>query len=141
MTHAPCWLLDHDSFASACSSLASSLASACLIPSAKPVNRMEVTSRPLIARAGMTEKILVATCISSNGKPPSTVTWDTKLKGEAEFQEIRNENGTITVISRYRLLPSREAHQQQLKCVVNYQLERFTQSTTLNVLCKLKKQE
>lgn len=133
MTHAPCWLLDHDSFASACSSLAFS--------SAKPVNRMEGTSRPLIARAGMTEKILVATCISSNGKPPSTVTWDTKLKGEAEFQEIRNENGTITVISRYRLLPSREAHQQQLKCVVNYQLERFTQSMTLNVLCKLNKQK
>ncbi|ETE69304.1 Poliovirus receptor-related protein 1, partial [Ophiophagus hannah] len=100
----------------------------------KPVNRMEGTTRPLIARAGMTEKILVATCISSNGKPPSTVTWDTKLKGEAEFQEIRNENGTITVISRYRLLPSREAHQQQLKCVVNYQLERFTESMTLNVL-------
>ncbi|XP_060539192.1 nectin-1 isoform X2 [Pantherophis guttatus] len=101
---------------------------------AKPVNRMEVTTRPLIARAGMTEKILVATCISSNGKPPSTVSWDTKLKGEAEFQEIRNENGTFTVISRYRLLPSREAHQQQLKCVVNYQLERFTESMTLNVL-------
>ncbi|XP_013928856.1 PREDICTED: nectin-1 [Thamnophis sirtalis] len=101
---------------------------------AKPVNRMEGTTKPLIARAGMTEKILVATCTSSNGKPPSTVTWETKLKGEAEFREIRNENGTITVISRYRLLPSREAHQQQLKCVVNYQLERFTESMTLNVL-------
>ncbi|KAL8173633.1 UNVERIFIED_CONTAM: Nectin-1 [Gekko kuhli] len=82
----------------------------------------------------MTEKILVATCISSNGKPPSTVTWDTKLKGEAEFQEIRNSNGTITVISRYRLLPSREAHRQPLTCVVNYQVDRFTDSMTLNVL-------
>uniref|UniRef100_K7FHT5 receptor protein-tyrosine kinase n=1 Tax=Pelodiscus sinensis TaxID=13735 RepID=K7FHT5_PELSI len=101
---------------------------------AKPTNRMEGTTRPLIARSGMTEKILVATCTSSNGKPPSTVTWDTKLKGEAEFQEIRNGNGTVTVISRYRLLPSREAHRQQLMCVVNYQLDRFTDSMTLNVL-------
>nr|XP_060643761.1 nectin-1 isoform X4 [Anolis sagrei ordinatus] len=101
---------------------------------AKPINRMERTTRPLIARSGMTEKIVVATCTSSNGKPPSTVTWDTKLKGEAEFQEIRNNNGTITVISRYRLLPSREAHRQQLMCVVNYQLDRFTDSMTLNVL-------
>ncbi|NXA19357.1 NECT1 protein, partial [Ibidorhyncha struthersii] len=67
---------------------------------AKPTNRMEGTKRPLIAKSGRTEKILVATCTSSNGKPPSTVTWDTKLKGEAEFQEIRNSNGTITVISR-----------------------------------------
>lgn len=97
---------------------------------------MEGTTRPLIAKAGRTEKILVATCTSSNGKPPSTVTWDTKLKGEAEFQEIRNSNGTITVISRYRLVPSREAHRQQLMCVVNYQLERFTDSMTLNVQCK-----
>nr|XP_056716836.1 nectin-1-like [Euleptes europaea] len=101
---------------------------------AKPINRMEATTSPLIARVGMTEKILVATCVSSNGKPPSTVTWDTKLKGEAEFQEIRNSNGTITVISRYRLLPSREAHRQQLTCVVNYQVDRFTDSMTLNVL-------
>jgi len=97
---------------------------------------MEGTKRPLIAKSGRTEKILVATCTSSNGKPPSTVTWDTKLKGEAEFQEIRNSNGTITVISRYRLVPSREAHRQQLMCVVNYQLDRFTDSMTLNVQCK-----
>ncbi|XP_010015755.1 PREDICTED: nectin-1-like, partial [Nestor notabilis] len=117
---------------------------------AKPTNWMEGTKRPLIAKSGRTEKILVATCTSSNGKPPSTVTWDTKLKGEAEFQEIRNSNGTITVISRYRLgagpdghpqqrlrrarlVPSREAHRQQLMCVVNYQLDRFTDSMTLNV--------
>ncbi|KFO82756.1 Poliovirus receptor-related protein 1, partial [Cuculus canorus] len=100
---------------------------------AKPTNRMEGTKRPLIAQSGRTEKILVATCTSSNGKPPSTVTWDTKLKGEAEFQEIRNSNGTITVISRYRIVPSREAHRQQLMCVVNYQLDRFTDSMTLNV--------
>ncbi|XP_050178923.1 nectin-1 isoform X4 [Myiozetetes cayanensis] len=100
---------------------------------AKPTNWMEGTKRPLIAKSGRTEKILVATCTSSNGKPPSTVTWDTKLKGEAEFQEIRNSNGTFTVISRYRLVPSREAHRQQLMCVVNYQLDRFTDSITLNV--------
>ncbi|XP_061448770.1 nectin-1 isoform X2 [Rhineura floridana] len=101
---------------------------------AKPTNRMEATTSLLIARAGMTEKIVVATCTSSNGKPPSTVTWDTQLKGEAEYQEIRNANGTFTVISRYRLLPSRQAHRQQLVCVVNYQLDRFTDSMTLNVL-------
>ncbi|XP_034995913.1 nectin-1 [Zootoca vivipara] len=101
---------------------------------AKPTNRMEATTSLLIAKAGMTEKIVVATCTSSNGKPPSTVSWETKLKGVAEYQEIRNPNGTFTVVSQYRLLPSREAHRQQLTCVVNYQLDRFTDSMTLNVL-------
>ncbi|XP_053125555.1 nectin-1 isoform X3 [Hemicordylus capensis] len=101
---------------------------------AKPTNRMEEKTNPLIAKSDMTEKVLVATCTSSNGKPPSTVTWDTKLKGEAEYKEIRNSNGTFTVISRYHLVPSREAHRQTLTCVVNYQLDRFTDSMTLNVL-------
>nr|XP_028564048.1 nectin-1 isoform X2 [Podarcis muralis] len=101
---------------------------------AKPTNRMQATTSLLIAKAGMTEKIVVATCTSSNGKPPSTVSWETKLKGVAEYQEIRNPNGTFTVVSQYRLLPSREAHRQQLTCVVNYQLDRFTDSMTLNVL-------
>ncbi|XP_033028048.1 nectin-1-like isoform X2 [Lacerta agilis] len=101
---------------------------------AKPTNRMEATTSLLIAKAGMTEKIVVATCTSSNGKPPSTVSWETKLKGVAEYQEIRNPNGTFTVVSQYRLLPSREAHRQHLTCVVNYQLDRFTDSMILNVL-------
>ncbi|XP_028930993.1 nectin-1 isoform X1 [Ornithorhynchus anatinus] len=100
---------------------------------AKPTNHMEGTRKALVAKASTTDKILVATCTSANGKPPSTVSWDTRLRGEAEFQEVRHSNGTVTVVSRYRLVPSREAHQQPLTCVVNYQLDRFTDSLTLNV--------
>lgn len=64
------------------------------------------------------------------------VSWETRLKGEAEYQEIRNPNGTVTVISRYRLVPSREAHRQSLACIVNYHLDRFRESLTLNVQCE-----
>ena len=87
----------------------------------------------LRARKGQDEKVLVATCTSANGKPPSVVSWETRLKGEAEYQEIRNPNGTVTVISRYRLVPSREAHRQSLACIVNYHMDRFWESLTLNV--------
>ncbi|XP_018083272.1 nectin-1 isoform X2 [Xenopus laevis] len=100
---------------------------------AKPVNHMEGTSNQLIAVPGSTKKVAVATCISANGKPPSSLNWETKLKGEPEYQEIKNENGTVTVISRYLLVPNREAHQQPLTCVINYQTERYTQTTLLSV--------
>lgn len=90
----------------------------------------------LRARKGQDDKVLVATCTSANGKPPSVVSWETRLKGEAEYQEIRNPNGTVTVISRYRLVPSREAHRQSLACIVNYHLDRFRESLTLNVQCE-----
>lgn len=90
----------------------------------------------LRAKKGQDDKVLVATCTSANGKPPSVVSWETRLKGEAEYQEIRNPNGTVTVISRYRLVPSREAHQQSLACIVNYHMDRFRESLTLNVQCE-----
>nr|XP_023413980.1 nectin-1 [Loxodonta africana] len=100
---------------------------------AKPTNWIEGTQAMLRAKKGQEHKVLVATCTSANGKPPSVVTWETRLKGEAEYQEIRNPNGTVTVISRYRLVPSREAHQQSLACIVNYHMDRFRESLTLNV--------
>ncbi|CAH2319501.1 nectin-1 isoform X1 [Pelobates cultripes] len=101
---------------------------------ARPTNQMEATTKQLVAFPRSKEKVEVATCISANSKPPSTVTWETKLKGEAEFQEIKHDNGTVTVISRYRLLPTRDAHKQPLTCVIDYMTERFTETTTLNVL-------
>nr|XP_033775090.1 nectin-1 [Geotrypetes seraphini] len=100
---------------------------------AKPTNKMEGPSSTLIVTPGKSEKVTVATCISASGKPPSTITWETKLKGETEFEENKNSNGTVTVISRYRLNPGREVHGQELTCVVNYQLDRFTNTTVLDV--------
>lgn len=107
-----------------------------VVPTAKPTNWIEGTRAVLRARKGQDDKVLVATCTSANGKPPSVVSWETRLKGEAEYQEIRNPNGTVTVISRYRLVPSKEAHRQSLACIVNYHLDRFRESLTLNVQCE-----
>lgn len=106
------------------------------LPAAKPTNWIEGTQAVLRAKKGKDDKVLVATCTSANGKPPSVVSWETHLKGEAEYQEIRNPNGTVTVISRYRLVPSREDHQQSLACIVNYHMDRFRESLTLNVQCE-----
>ncbi|MEQ2247531.1 Nectin-1 [Ilyodon furcidens] len=75
----------------------------------------------------------VATCVSANGKPPSVIKWDTRLKGEATYQETRNQNGTVTVRSNYVVIPSRETHKQKLTCIVMYRSERITDSVVLNV--------
>ncbi|XP_072551475.1 nectin 1b isoform X3 [Salminus brasiliensis] len=99
---------------------------------ARPVTRMTLTTPTIIAR-GQKRKMTVATCLSANGKPPSVIKWDTKLKGEATFQETRNPNGTVTVRSNYVVVPSRETHRQKLTCIVTYRTERITDSVILNV--------
>lgn len=93
-------------------------------------------SAPTIVARSSNRKMAVASCLSANGKPPSTITWDTRLKGEASNQETQNENGTVTVLSNYVLVPSRATHKQKLTCIVTYRNERITDSVILNVLCK-----
>ncbi|XP_071767239.1 nectin 1b isoform X1 [Centroberyx gerrardi] len=99
---------------------------------ARPMTRMTLTTPTIVARA-QKRKMTVATCVSANGKPPSVIKWDTRLKGEATFQENRNPNGTVTVRSNYVVVPSRETHKQKLTCIVTYRNERITDSVVLNV--------
>lgn len=102
---------------------------------ARPMTHMTLTTPIIIARA-QKHKMTVATCLSANGKPPSVIKWDTKLKGQATFQETRNPNGTVTIRSNYEIVPSRESHRQKLTCIVTYNSEHFSDSVILNVQCK-----
>ncbi|XP_061639139.1 nectin cell adhesion molecule 1b isoform X4 [Phyllopteryx taeniolatus] len=99
---------------------------------ARPMTRMTLTTPTIVARS-QRRKMTVATCMSANGKPPSVIRWDTRLKGEATFQETRNQNGTVTVRSNYVIVPGRETHKQKLTCIVTYRNERFADSVVLNV--------
>ncbi|XP_036379413.1 nectin-1-like [Megalops cyprinoides] len=101
---------------------------------AQPTTEMTLSTPTIVARSS-NRKTPVATCLSANGKPPSMITWDTRLKGEASTQETINANGTITVRSNYLLVPSRATHQQKLTCIVTYRNERISaDSVILNVL-------
>ncbi|XP_051254129.1 nectin cell adhesion molecule 1b isoform X7 [Dicentrarchus labrax] len=99
---------------------------------ARPMTRMTLTTPTIVARA-QKRKMTVATCVSANGKPPSEIKWETRLKGEATSQQTRNQNGTVTVRSNYVVIPSRETHKQKLTCIVMYRNERITDSVVLNV--------
>ncbi|KAL0972680.1 hypothetical protein UPYG_G00193330 [Umbra pygmaea] len=99
---------------------------------ARPMTRISLTTPTIVARATK-RKMTVATCVSANGKPPSVIKWETRLKGEPTFQETRNVNGTMTVRSNYLVVPGRETHKQKLTCIVTYRNERLTDSVILNV--------
>ncbi|KAJ7990161.1 hypothetical protein DPEC_G00297450 [Dallia pectoralis] len=99
---------------------------------ARPLTRMTLTAPTIVARP-QKRKTTVATCLSANGKPQSNIKWETRLKGEAEFQETKNANGTVTVRSNYIVIPGRETHKQKLTCIVTYRNERIADSVVLNV--------
>lgn len=102
---------------------------------ARPMIQMSL-STPTIVAGSKDMKMTVATCVSANGKPPAVITWDTELDGEANTEEIRNADGTITVRSDYIMTPSREAHEQRLTCISTYNNDQQTDNVILNIQCK-----
>ncbi|TSQ12721.1 V-set and immunoglobulin domain-containing protein 10-like 2 [Bagarius yarrelli] len=98
----------------------------------RPMVQMSL-STPTVVAGSKDIKMTVATCVSANGKPPAVVTWDTELDGEANTEEIRNPDGTMTVRSDYIMTPSREAHEQRLTCISTYNNDQQTDSVILNV--------
>ncbi|KAG7266692.1 hypothetical protein CRUP_037259 [Coryphaenoides rupestris] len=102
------------------------------------ISQMSLSSPTLVARASSV-KIPVATCTSANGKPPGTIRWETRVPGEATSREFRNADGTFTVQSEYALVPSRATHQESLTCVSTYNDDVFTDSVTLDIQCRQKK--
>ncbi|XP_067317254.1 nectin-2-like isoform X2 [Anolis sagrei] len=86
-----------------------------LIVLAKPTNTAEAQE----VKVSSLEQP-VATCTSAHGKPPARITWQSSLGGNASVSEVTNADGTVTVTSHYRLVPSKEANGQRITCVVEH---------------------
>ncbi|XP_060910851.1 nectin cell adhesion molecule 1a isoform X3 [Labrus mixtus] len=98
----------------------------------RPTTQMSLSTPTLVARSSNL-KTPVASCVSSNGKPPGTIRWETRVPGEVTTTEFRNSDGTFTVQSDYILVPSRDTHKETLTCVTSYNEEVFTDSVTLDI--------
>ncbi|XP_042296548.1 nectin-2 isoform X3 [Sceloporus undulatus] len=62
----------------------------------------------------------VATCTSANGKPPARITWQSGLGGNASTSQVTNADGTVTVSSQYKMVPTKEANGQRITCIIEH---------------------
>lgn len=85
------------------------------------------------------ESVPVARCISTGGRPPARITWLSSLGGEAgDIQEPGPQAGTVTVTSRYSLVPVGQAHGVKVTCRVEHESfeEPIQLPVTLSVRCE-----
>lgn len=89
-----------------------------LLP-ARPQNRadtQEVTlrSEPM--------PVPVALCVSLGGRPPAKISWLSPLRGEPKESETAGPlAGTVTVTSRYAVVPSSQVNGVQITCKVEHE--------------------
>ncbi|XP_067831378.1 PVR cell adhesion molecule related 2 like isoform X2 [Heptranchias perlo] len=93
---------------------------------AKPQN----SANALLERARPSE-VPVAVCTSANGKPAASITWRGYVPGNVSTTQTRNSDGTVTVKSEYKAVPSGEIDGQTMTCVVDQRT--LTQPETIPI--------
>ncbi|KAI2653167.1 Nectin-2 [Labeo rohita] len=85
-----------------------------LIMLAKPKN----SASAIPVRAGSSE-VVVASCEAAQGKPEATISWITTIAGRYNHTSVPERDGTVTVKSEYRMIPTPAENGKEITCVVN----------------------
>uniref|UniRef100_G1QEX8 Ig-like domain-containing protein n=2 Tax=Myotis lucifugus TaxID=59463 RepID=G1QEX8_MYOLU len=84
---------------------------------AQPQNRAEAQEVTL-----RSEPVPVALCVSSGGRPPAKISWLSTLRGEPKESETAGPlAGTVTVTSRYAVVPSSQVDGVEITCKVEHE--------------------
>ncbi|XP_038140110.1 nectin-2 isoform X2 [Cyprinodon tularosa] len=89
-----------------------------LIMLAKPDNSAEVL--PVIAG---TQAVVVARCVSKNGRPPAQIKWVTTANGNWTEKSQTSADNTVTVTSEYRLVPKSRDNGKEIACLVEHRTQ------------------
>ena len=84
-------------------------------PTAKPQN----SASAVTAVAG-TQLAVVATCESVDGRPPAKISWVTTANGNATTESKAGVDNTVTVISKYSMVPKSTDNGKDISCVVDH---------------------
>ena len=87
--------------------------------------------------------MVVARCEAADGKPAASIQWlgggpEGPPEGPRTNASLPGAEGTTTVVSEYRLVPTATDHGRQLTCMVvqRTQAEPWVGAVTLSVECK-----
>ncbi|XP_029298956.1 PVR cell adhesion molecule related 2 like isoform X3 [Cottoperca gobio] len=85
-----------------------------LVMLAKPKNSAKVVT----AQAG-TKSVVVAQCEAADGKPAATIKWLASVGGNHSTSTTDGPDGTVTVRSEYRLVPTPADNGREVTCMVD----------------------
>uniref|UniRef100_A0A3P8T8V3 Nectin cell adhesion molecule 3 n=1 Tax=Amphiprion percula TaxID=161767 RepID=A0A3P8T8V3_AMPPE len=85
-----------------------------LVMLAKPKNSANVVT----VQAG-TKSVVVARCEAADGKPAATIKWLASVGGNHSTSTTNGPDGTVTVRSEYRLVPTPADNGREVTCMVD----------------------
>lgn len=104
-----------------------------IIPPAKPKN----SANGVTVQAG-TKSVVVARCEAADAKPAATIEWLAPVGGNHSTSTTSGPDGTVTVRSEYRLVPTPADNGREVICRVNQKTQKqpWVYPIKLSVECK-----
>uniref|UniRef100_A0A8C5GJW0 Nectin cell adhesion molecule 3 n=1 Tax=Gouania willdenowi TaxID=441366 RepID=A0A8C5GJW0_GOUWI len=101
-----------------------------LIMLAKPKNSAQVVT----VRSG-TRSVVVARCEAADGKPAASIKWLSSVGGNHSTSTTSGPDGTVTVRSEYRLVPTPTDNGREVTCMVDQRTQerQWVKSVRLSV--------
>lgn len=102
-------------------------------PLAKPKNSAKIVT----VRAG-SKSVVVAQCEAADGKPAATIKWLASVGGNHSTTTVNRPDGTVTVHSEYRLVPTPTDNGREVTCLVDQRTQEqpWVFPVKLSVECK-----
>ncbi|XP_061573128.1 nectin-2 isoform X1 [Cololabis saira] len=99
-----------------------------LVMLAKPLN--SASAATVVAGSQLA---VVATCESVDGRPPAKISWVTTANGNATTESKPGADNTVTVISKYRMIPKSSDNGKDISCVVEHRTQVKSDSIKLKL--------
>lgn len=103
------------------------------LPLAKPKNSANVVT----VQAG-SKSVVVAQCEAADGKPAAIIKWLASVGGNHSTSTTNGPDGTVTVRSEYRLVPTPADNGREVTCLVDQKTQEqpWVYPVKLSVECK-----
>lgn len=88
-------------------------------------------------QAGSSE-VVVASCQAAQGKPEATISWITTMAGRYNHTSLPEVDGTVTVKSEYRMVPTPAENGKEITCMVNQRTQTDPQYFPLKLVVECK---
>ncbi|XP_051901383.1 nectin-1-like [Pristis pectinata] len=90
-----------------------------------------LTEVVMVRADAVSSEVPVANCTAANGKPAADITWSDRIPGNVTFTRIANADGTVTVLSQYKIIPTSKDDGKKVACLVSHKA--FTDVMNLTV--------
>ncbi|KAM6910208.1 poliovirus receptor [Xenentodon cancila] len=81
-----------------------------------------------------TQLAVVASCESVDGRPPAKISWVTTVEGNATTESKPGAGNTVTMISKYRMVPKSTDNGKDISCVVDHRTQDKPESIKLKLV-------